>query len=92
MLTVVVALGDAVRVQSVVEVVDRTTHEVVRSVTHQLCNPVTHTHNTFNDLTLDWALLISIPTRDAQKTNPAPRPERPDFKRLHGRFGNRTER
>lgn len=43
-LTVLVALGDAVRVQSVVEVVDGAAQQVLGGVTHQLCDPETHTH------------------------------------------------
>lgn len=53
MLTVLVAFGDALRVQGVVKVIDRSSQQVLRGITHQLCYPVTHMHKTFS---LIWFL------------------------------------
>ena len=54
-LTVLVALGDAVRVQSVVEVVDGAAQQVLGGVAHQLCDPETHTHTHTHTRVNLWA-------------------------------------
>lgn len=51
-LTVVVVLGDAVRVQGMVEVIDRTAQQVLWGIAHQLCHPETHTGNEIIHLNL----------------------------------------
>lgn len=76
-----------------VEVVDRAAEQILRSVAHQLRYSATHTFFKFDMNISQRRTTPFLPLHAIilARARALPR-ELPHFKRLHGRFGNQTER